>query len=257
MSANIQFFPIQKTDKPYPPQKNSQFKENYCKLFTRSTNTIHKKTKKNFSNSIFNLARTPEWLTTFFTEKSSVEVSKLEMIIESVLHSSTLKSLVEKRFHAGARFLGWTTCGSKGYTLAHTGDICLGQTHGQESLTLGYECINSSHKKLYEAIGKKYAAKETNEQHRAEFAQEILGVEAKAMYTKCKLASELNITHHVKDYYMSIYYNENFSEEQKIYNLKRLMIKNGKVHSTKPAYAFYKNERYDDIIAYYRKQTNL
>lgn len=194
----------------------------------------------------------------FFSEKSGISErdETIEDLLKSVLSSSTLKDLVYKRYLEGNRFCGWTSDGSKGYTDVSTGDIWIGHTGLKtEAFTLGYECMNSSNRNIYRKIGIKYAFKKTNPSNREEFAREILGIEAKAMYIKCKLALELNRKDLVKEDYLKIYEDLTIDNEKKVEFLKEKIIKKGVVYGgKKPAYEFYKQERYDDIIGYYREQ---
>jgi hypothetical protein len=119
---------------------------------------------------------------------------------------------------------------------------------------LGYECINSKNRHLYRKIGIKYAFEETSKENREKFAQEILGIEAQAMYFKCKLATEIGRRDLVKDDYLEIFDNKSIVEAQKIEQIKKVMIEKGVVHFVKPAYEFYKGERYNEIINYYKEQ---
>lgn len=194
-----------------------------------------------------------DWINTFLTEKSGIRSDDdlIQKIAQSILKSPTLKTLVQNRFLHGNRFLGWTTNGSKGFTEVSTGDIWMSKS-GNEVITLGYECINSQNKYLYEKIGMKFALLETNVENREKFAQEILAVEARAMYMKCKLVSELGISKLVKDYYLEIYNNALLTEEEKITGLQKIMIERGVVCSTLSAYSFYQGERYDEFILFYR-----
>jgi hypothetical protein len=199
-----------------------------------------------------------QWINDFLTEESKISSSDtaIQTIAKAILSSETLKDLVQDRYLNGNRFLGWTENGSKGYTEVATGNIRIKKTEtGTEPFTLGYECINSKNRILYKKIGIKYAFEETNPTNRENFAREILGVEAQAMYVKCKLAAEMGKRELVKDYYLEIYDDQSMDEPTKIEKLKEKMIEKGVVfNGKKPAYEFYKEERYDEIVGYYKEQ---
>lgn len=198
-----------------------------------------------------------QWINDFLTEKSHISPADktIQSIAQTILASDTLKELVQARFLDGNRFLGWTEDGSKGFTDISTGDIWIGKTEkGTEPFTLGYECINSKNRKIYRNIGIKYAFEEPTIENREKFANEILAIEAQAMYVKCKLAIETGKKEMVKSHFLEIFENELLEEPEKIEQLKNKIVEKGLVHNTIPAYEFYKGERYDEIVGYYRKK---
>lgn len=197
------------------------------------------------------------WINEFLTEKSHIspQDDSIQALAKNILSCDTLKDLVQARYLNGNRFLGWTKNGSKGFTEVETGDIWVKKTGSGEPFTLGYECINSKNRALYRKIGIKYAFEETTPQNREKFAKEILGIEAQAMYVKCRLATELGKRDLIKEYYLEIYDDESIEEPEKIIKLQEKMIEKGVVHGgAKPAYKFYQEERYNEIVNYYRKE---
>lgn len=202
-------------------------------------------------------AYTPDpWIHTFFREKSNIhETDTLILsIAQTILLSETLSFLVKDCYESGGRFLGWTADGSRAYTDISTGHIRIGK-NGDEALSLGYECINSKNKKLYQNIGTKYALKEDSRKNRENFAREIIKIEAQAMYTKCQLVTELELATPIKEHYLKIVRDEDLTKEEKIEALCEVMIEKGMVHYTKPAFNFYAGPRYDEFMKYYRKMS--
>ena len=113
------------------------------------------------------------WSVDFLTEKSNLSRSDPDILklANAILLSETLSELVQHRYLDGKRFLGWTSDGSKGYTVIETGDIRIKKTEEKtEPLTLGYECINSKNRLLYRKIGIKYAFEEKSVENRRKFA---------------------------------------------------------------------------------------
>lgn len=198
------------------------------------------------------------WINKFLTGSSSIspQDSSIQALAQSILTCETLKDLVKARYQSGIYFLGWAENGSKGFTEVDTGNIWIKKTGlGTEPFTLGYECINSKNRIIYKKIGIKYAVESTTPENRKKFAREILGVEAQAMYVKCKLATELGKRELIKDYYLDIYDNDSLEESEKITKLTETMIEKGVVHGgKKSAYNFYQNERYDEFIGFYREE---
>jgi hypothetical protein len=194
----------------------------------------------------------------FLTEKSNLDPDDelIKSIAKSALKNFSLLNALKERHEKGIRFIGWTTDGSKGYTEVETGNIKIGKS-GHEAITLGYECINSRNKKKYKNIGLKYAFEETNLQNREGFAKEVIALEAEAMYQKCKLAVELEKEDFVKNHYLKIYKLNGASTKEKIEKLKVTMISRGLVHFKIPAFNFYKNQRYNEFMVYYRKLITL
>lgn len=198
------------------------------------------------------------WISKFLTEKSKISPKDetIQRIAKAIQSSETLKGLIKERYISGKRLGGWATDGSKAYTDISTGDIWMAKTDkGTELMTLGYECMNSKNSYLYKKIGIRHAYDESSsKENREQFAKEILGVEAQAMYIKCKLAKELDMKTNVKEHYLKIAEDDKLKESEKIEKLTEAMIKHGKVHHVKPAFEFYKGERYDEITKYYKEQ---
>lgn len=199
----------------------------------------------------------PQWVDEFLTEESHISSKDktIQKIGDTILNSPSLEQLVHERYDQGIRLMGWTKDGSKGQTDISTGNIWIKKTgQGTEPMTLGYECINSQNSRQYRSIGIDYAFRKDTPENREKFAKEILSIEARAMFMKCRLVTELGNRELVKDHYLVVYDDPDLYDEQKVEKLKMVMIEKGLVHENLPVLEFYKGKRYDEIVGYYRDQ---
>lgn len=196
--------------------------------------------------------------------KSSQERDEIIKILAPsiILSCPTLKELVIERQMKGKWLNGWTKgtegtfSDSKGSTDVSTGNIWIRKGTNVELLTLGYECVNSRNRELYDAIFKKYMQLPDNASNRQDYAKEILRVEAQAVYMKCRLAEEMqgkvkNLEGRelVKPEYLEIFRRSDLEESEKLEELAKALINIGTVGKYKiSAYEHYQNRGYQRAI---------
>lgn len=200
----------------------------------------------------------------FLTKNNSSAQERREIINilapSIILSVPALKELVIERQMQGKCLNGWTKgtegtfADSKGSTDVRTGNIWIRKGTNVELFTLGYECVNSRNRELYEQIFSKYMGLEDTPLNRKNYAEEILEVEAHAVYMKCRLVEEMHIEsvdgkEVVKPAYLAIFRNPDLEESEKIEELAKAIIQSGTVGKYKiSAFEHYKNRGYQRAI---------